>query len=96
MSHGFTVSHLDLARNGRSDESGAAFLDECDCAYAIGVYPFTEVAELLLAGLGTVQDLKSSPLLRLGLADEGEDRLGKDRTFTVEALLGNGNVYVLE
>ena len=77
MWHGFTVSHFNFARNGRSDASGAAFLDECDRAYAVGVYAFAKVAEHLLAGLGPVQDLKSGPLLRLGLADKGEDCFAK-------------------
>ena len=60
------------------------------------VHPLAEVAEDLLSGLVTVQRLQFGPLLRLGLADEGEDCLGEDRTLAVKALAGNGNVSVLE
>ena len=61
-----------------------------------GVHPLAQVAEDLLAGLVAVQRLQLGPLLRLGLADEGEHRLGKDRALAVEALAGDRHVAVLE
>ena len=63
---------------------------------AVGVHPLAQVAEDLLAGLVAVQRLQLAPLRRLGLADEGDDRVGEDRTLAVEAVAGNGNVAVLE
>ena len=58
------------------------------------VHPLAEVAEDLLSGLVTVQRLQFGPLLRLGLADEGEDRLGEDRTLAVEAIARDRHVPV--
>ena len=63
---------------------------------AVGIHPLAQVAEYLLAGLVPVQDLQLGPLLRLGLADEGEDRLGEDCTLAVEALALNRHVSVLK
>ena len=62
---------------------------------AMGVHPLAKIAEYLLAGPVAVQRLQLAPLLRLGLADEGDDRVGEDRTLAVEAVAGNGNVAVL-
>ena len=63
---------------------------------AVDVHPLAQIAEDLFSRLVAVQRLQLGPLLRLGLADEGEDRFGKDRTLAVEAIAGNGNVSVLE
>ena len=62
----------------------------------VGVHPLAQIAEDLLARLVAVQRLQLAPLRRLGLADEGEDPVGEDRTLAVEAVAGNGNVAVLE
>ena len=62
----------------------------------VGIHPLAQVAEHLLAGLVSVQDLQLGPLLGLGLADEGQNRLGENRALAVEALAGDGNVSVLE
>ena len=62
---------------------------------AVRVHPLAQVAEDLLAGLLPVQRLQLGPLLRLGLADEGEHRLGEDRALAVEALAGDRHVAVL-
>ena len=48
---------------------------------AVGVHPLAQIAEDLLAGLVAVQRLQLAPLRRLGLEDEGEDRVGEDRTL---------------
>ena len=63
---------------------------------AVRVHPLAQVGEDLLAGLVPVQRLQLGPLLRLGLADEGEDRLGEDRALAVEALAGDRRVPILE
>ena len=63
---------------------------------AVSIHPLAQIAEHLLPGLVSVQDLQLGPLLGLGLADEGQDRSGKDRPLAVEALAGNGNVSVLK
>ena len=60
------------------------------------VHPLAEIAEDLFSRLVAVQRLQLGPLLRLGLANETEDRLGEDRTLAIEAVTGNGNVSVLE
>ena len=65
-------------------------------APAVDVHPRAQIAEHVLTGLVAVQRFEPGPVLRLGLADEGEDRFGKDRTLAVEAFPGNGNVSVLE
>ena len=61
---------------------------------AVDVHPLAQIAEDLRAGPVAVQRLQLGPLLRLGLADEGEDRLGEDRTLAVEAIAGNRHVSV--
>ena len=43
-----------------------------------------------------MQRFQLGPLLRLGFADEGEDRLGEDRAFAVEALAGDPRIPVLK
>ena len=43
---------------------------------AVLVHPLAQVAEDLLSGPVAVQRLQPGPLLRLGLADEGEDGFG--------------------
>ena len=63
---------------------------------AVSVHPLAQIAEDLLAGLVAVQRLQLAPLTRLGLADEGEHRVGEDRSLAVEAVAGDGNVAVLE
>ena len=63
---------------------------------AVAVHPLAQIAEDLLAGLVAVQRLQLAPVPRLGLADEGEDRVRENRTIAVEAVAGNGSVAVLE
>src|SRR4051794_21084755 len=63
---------------------------------AVLVHPLAQVAENLLASLAPVERFQLGPLLRLRLADEGEHRLGEDRTLAVEALARDRHVAVLE
>src|SRR6266545_1907190 len=62
----------------------------------MGVHPFAQVAEDLLAGLPPMQRLQPGPFLRLGGADESQHGLGKDRPLAVEAVLLHGHVAVAE
>ena len=61
---------------------------------AVDVHPLAQVAEDLLPGPVAVQRLQPGPLGGLRLADEAEDRLGKDRPRPVEAVPGDGHVAV--
>ena len=63
---------------------------------AVGVHPLAQVAEDLLGGLVPVQCFQLAPVLRLGLSDEGEDRLGKDCTLAVEGFPRDRQVSGLE
>src|SRR5262245_62087337 len=66
------------------------------CQHTVGVHPFAQVAENLLAGLLPVQRLQPGPLLWLGRADEGEHGLEKDRPLAVEAAPVHGYVAIGE
>ena len=63
---------------------------------AVDVHPLAQIPGDLLSGPVAVQGLQPGALLRQGLADEGQDRLGEDCTAAVEAFVGTGNVSVLE
>ena len=60
------------------------------------VHPLAQIPEELLSGPVAVQGLQPGPLLRLGLADEGQDRLGEDRTLLVKDFTLHRHVSVLE
>src|SRR5438876_5497406 len=62
----------------------------------IDVHPLAQVAKNLLAGLVPVQRLQLGPLLRLRFANEGENRLWKDRSVAVETLSRDSHVSVLK
>ena len=61
---------------------------------AVNVHPLAQISEDLLSRPVAVQRLQLRPLPGLGLADEGEDRLGKDRTLPVETDSGDGHIAV--
>ena len=63
---------------------------------AVGVHPLAQVREDLLPGLVALEPFQPGPFHGLGLADEGEDGVGKDGAVAVESFAGNGNVAAPE
>ena len=63
---------------------------------AVLVHPLAQIAEDLIVGPDAVQPFQPGPLVRLGLADEGE-RLGREnRALPVEGFTGDRHIPVLE
>ena len=54
---------------------------------AVLVHPLAQVTKDLLAGFVAVERLQLGPLLRLGLANEGEHRSWEDRAIAVEIVV---------
>ena len=63
---------------------------------AVSVHPLAQIAEHLLLSLGAVKPFQLGPILWLGFADEGKDRIGKDCAFAVEAVPGDRHITIRE
>ena len=55
----------------------------------VHIHPFAEIGKDLLAGFVAVQGFKLCPFRRLGVADEGQGGLGRDRALAAEGVGGD-------